>query len=226
MREVPLPSTGDDEADALSLTAALSEEIEREVRRAPEQWVWMHQRWKTRPLAALLCSVLALLSGGGCLPPQTDSTSSPSPQPRVALYGVRIESYRGSVRSMSGRAAQLLYERSSGEVEAAEVFSRFHRTSDASPAGTIQLRTPTLAGNLGTKQADARESIALQTDNGQFGRARNGHYDGVKMLAHGDGPVELWGPTFNLTAAWYAVDFTQDRIDFEGDVHAVSGEFR
>jgi KDO2-lipid IV(A) lauroyltransferase len=36
-------------ADALALTALFSSELERAIREAPEQWVWMHQRWKTRP---------------------------------------------------------------------------------------------------------------------------------------------------------------------------------
>ena len=48
-REVSFQPTGDREADVLNLTAQLSSEIERAVREAPEQWVWMHQRWKTRP---------------------------------------------------------------------------------------------------------------------------------------------------------------------------------
>ncbi|WP_407653813.1 lysophospholipid acyltransferase family protein [Archangium lipolyticum] len=49
MEEVPWQASGDREADALVLTAALSQRIEAAIRRAPEQWVWMHQRWKTRP---------------------------------------------------------------------------------------------------------------------------------------------------------------------------------
>ncbi len=49
MEELPLPPETDREAAALALTAALSERIEAAIRRAPEQWVWMHQRWKTRP---------------------------------------------------------------------------------------------------------------------------------------------------------------------------------
>jgi len=51
MEEVPLPTEQDREAAALALTAALSQRIEAAIRRAPEQWVWMHQRWKTRPEA-------------------------------------------------------------------------------------------------------------------------------------------------------------------------------
>jgi len=49
MEEVPWQAGEDREADALALTAALSQRIEAAIRRAPEQWVWMHQRWKTRP---------------------------------------------------------------------------------------------------------------------------------------------------------------------------------
>ncbi|MET0402762.1 MAG: lipid A biosynthesis acyltransferase, partial [Cystobacter sp.] len=49
MEEVAWVAGPDREADALGLTAALSERIEAAIRRAPEQWVWMHQRWKTRP---------------------------------------------------------------------------------------------------------------------------------------------------------------------------------
>ena len=43
------PSTGDREADALALTAAMSRAIEEAIRQTPHAWVWMHQRWKTRP---------------------------------------------------------------------------------------------------------------------------------------------------------------------------------
>ena len=41
--------TGDSEQDALVNTAAFTAAIERYVRRYPEQWLWMHRRWKTRP---------------------------------------------------------------------------------------------------------------------------------------------------------------------------------
>jgi KDO2-lipid IV(A) lauroyltransferase len=44
-----LVSTGDDEADAIANTAMFNRVIEDYVRQYPEQWLWVHRRWKTRP---------------------------------------------------------------------------------------------------------------------------------------------------------------------------------
>jgi KDO2-lipid IV(A) lauroyltransferase len=48
--ELPVVSTEDAEADAMANTAAFTRVIEEYVRRYPEQWLWMHRRWKTRPV--------------------------------------------------------------------------------------------------------------------------------------------------------------------------------
>lgn len=42
-------STGDRDRDILETTAAFTDEIERAIRRYPDQWMWIHRRWKTRP---------------------------------------------------------------------------------------------------------------------------------------------------------------------------------
>jgi len=42
----PLVLTRDD--DAVRLTEHYTRQIEEQIRRVPEQWVWMHQRWKRR----------------------------------------------------------------------------------------------------------------------------------------------------------------------------------
>jgi Kdo2-lipid IVA lauroyltransferase/acyltransferase len=44
-----LVRTGDDEADIIANTAAFNKAIEKYVVRYPEQWLWVHRRWKTRP---------------------------------------------------------------------------------------------------------------------------------------------------------------------------------
>jgi Kdo2-lipid IVA lauroyltransferase/acyltransferase len=46
---VELVRTGDDEADAVTNTALFNKIIEGYVRRYPDQWLWVHRRWKTRP---------------------------------------------------------------------------------------------------------------------------------------------------------------------------------
>lgn len=52
LARVPLPGSGDREADVRALTATLTAAIEGAIRQAPEAWVWMHARWKTRPEAS------------------------------------------------------------------------------------------------------------------------------------------------------------------------------
>lgn len=49
VQAVEPPSQERSEAAAVALTARLSELIERAIRQTPEQWVWMHRRWKTQP---------------------------------------------------------------------------------------------------------------------------------------------------------------------------------
>ena len=44
-----LVRTGNDEADALANTAMFTKEIERYATKYPDQWLWVHRRWKTRP---------------------------------------------------------------------------------------------------------------------------------------------------------------------------------
>jgi len=46
---VPLVRTGDADADVLANTQEFSKVIERFVRQYPDQWLWVHRRWKTRP---------------------------------------------------------------------------------------------------------------------------------------------------------------------------------
>ncbi len=46
---LPLVSTGDDEQDIVSNTQLFTSVIEAWIRRYPEQWLWVHRRWKTRP---------------------------------------------------------------------------------------------------------------------------------------------------------------------------------
>ncbi len=50
--ELPFAAGAPDrEAEAVRLTAACTARLEEAIRRHPTEWVWMHDRWKTRPSA-------------------------------------------------------------------------------------------------------------------------------------------------------------------------------
>jgi KDO2-lipid IV(A) lauroyltransferase len=41
--------TGEGEADVLAATQKCNDVLESWIRRYPDQWLWIHRRWKTRP---------------------------------------------------------------------------------------------------------------------------------------------------------------------------------
>jgi len=47
--EMPLVDTGDKEADIIANTQAYTKAIESFITDYPDQWFWMHRRWKTKP---------------------------------------------------------------------------------------------------------------------------------------------------------------------------------
>jgi KDO2-lipid IV(A) lauroyltransferase len=47
--QLQLVRSGDAKADVLANTAMFAAVTEQYVRRYPEQWLWVHRRWKTRP---------------------------------------------------------------------------------------------------------------------------------------------------------------------------------
>ena len=46
---LPLQQSGEKEEDLLVNTQQFTKVIESYIRRYPEQWIWMHERWKTQP---------------------------------------------------------------------------------------------------------------------------------------------------------------------------------
>ena len=47
--EIPMTVTGNEENDIRFNTQILTNFIEEKIRQHPDQWVWMHERWKTKP---------------------------------------------------------------------------------------------------------------------------------------------------------------------------------
>ncbi|HVZ80795.1 MAG TPA: lysophospholipid acyltransferase family protein [bacterium] len=48
-KAILVPAEGDKEKNVLEAVTDLTRTIEKYVREYPDQWVWMHDRWKTRP---------------------------------------------------------------------------------------------------------------------------------------------------------------------------------
>ena len=46
---VPVERSGNEDEDIRKLTARLTKVVEDYIRRYPDQWLWIHKRWKTRP---------------------------------------------------------------------------------------------------------------------------------------------------------------------------------
>jgi KDO2-lipid IV(A) lauroyltransferase len=47
--EIPMRITGNEDEDVVYNTQVLTNFIEEQIRKYPDQWVWMHERWKTQP---------------------------------------------------------------------------------------------------------------------------------------------------------------------------------
>ncbi|GAB4341547.1 MAG: lysophospholipid acyltransferase family protein [Flammeovirgaceae bacterium] len=48
-QEIPIVNTGNEQEDLVTNTQAMTNVLERFIRLYPEQWVWMHERWNTKP---------------------------------------------------------------------------------------------------------------------------------------------------------------------------------
>ena len=50
LEELEVINTGDREQDALVNTARFTRTVEEMIRQRPDEWFWVHRRWKTRPV--------------------------------------------------------------------------------------------------------------------------------------------------------------------------------
>ena len=49
IQPVDCESSGDFDRDVERITAEMTGMIETEIKKTPEQWLWLHRRWKTKP---------------------------------------------------------------------------------------------------------------------------------------------------------------------------------
>lgn len=68
--ELRLIRTGDKQKDVEENTALFTRVIESYIKRYPEQWLWFHKRWKTRPYCELPAEDPKQLPAGGQITPK------------------------------------------------------------------------------------------------------------------------------------------------------------
>src|SRR5207249_43317 len=89
----PVPTDGRrGRGEVMALTAKFTAEIEAQIRRAPAEWVWWHERWRRQPDGALDERRPARVHGAGALRRGAVRGSSPPRTPRSTRSGTRSSS--------------------------------------------------------------------------------------------------------------------------------------
>ncbi len=176
-----------------------------------------------RRLTTMLCALAWL----ACTPRRAPSEATP---PMATLTGIRFEYFQGSDLAAVGRAAQVTYERSTGDLTASDVLVRFPSRPDPGalrPAvGGMEVRAPVVVGNLFRKQAEGSRGVVMRTGSGIVARTEKAHIDGQSMKASGKDPVWVDGPSYSLTADSFQSSLQEQEFEFEGRVSSRFGRTR
>lgn|GEM_PF-3882402 len=158
----------------------------------------------------------------GCTPRRSEEAT---PRPMATLSGIRMRYFQGSELAASGSAAEVTYERSVGDFVASDVVLRFpsRREAPNSPGPAVrgmELRAPTVTGNLLHKQAEGSRGVVLRTGSGIVARTERAHLDGMSMKANGKDPVWVETPTQLLTAGGFQAQIGEEDFEFEPPVQS------
>jgi KDO2-lipid IV(A) lauroyltransferase len=101
------PASGDREADVRAVTEFHARALEGWVRRWPEQWLWTHRRWKTRPAASALAALalVGALSGGG--PAVTACAAGTASVPPVRVAAEARDTLRAGDSAFDGAGSSV-----------------------------------------------------------------------------------------------------------------------
>jgi KDO2-lipid IV(A) lauroyltransferase len=104
--ELRLQRTADAEADALANTALFAATTEAYIRRSPEQWLWLHRRWKTRPPGEPPIYTRRARNGVSSTPGTVDPTGAVGPTGAVRLTGTGESTVTGEPNSRMTLSAE------------------------------------------------------------------------------------------------------------------------
>lgn len=110
---LPPPETGDPAADVLALTAQHTALLESWIRAWPDQWLWTHRRWKTRPPArasgvhvpvGLVVGLLLALPGADVWGAEAERQDPPKPP---AVEAAILDSVRAGESVFDGAGSSV-----------------------------------------------------------------------------------------------------------------------
>lgn len=170
----------------------------------------MVRRWAT---------FLAVLGWLGCVPRRSPDEATPPPM--ATLTGIRLEYFRGGDLAAVGRAAEVTYERMTGDLTGSDVVVRISSREEPGslrPAvGGMELTAPTMVGNLWHKQAEGSRGVAIRTGAGVVASTQKARIEGLR--ARGNDPVHIEGPGYVLTADSFDASLEEGNFDFQGRVN-------
>ena len=165
--------------------------------------------------AAMLFGFLAWL---GCVPRRAPDEATPPPM--ATLSGIRLEYFRGKDLAAVGRAAEMTYERTTGDLAGSQVFVHIWSRPESGalrPAvGGMELSAPAMTGNLLRKQAEGSQGVVIQTGAGIVAHTARARVDG--MRASGKEQVRVDGPGYVLTADSFDASLEDGDFEFAGRV--------
>lgn len=163
-------------------------------------------------------TLLALLAWLGCVPRRAPDEATPPPM--ATLSGIRMEYFRGKDLAAVGRAAEVTYERTTGDLAGSQVLVRIWSRPEPGalrPAvGGMELSAPTMTGNLLRKQAEGSGGVVIQTGAGIVARTARARIEG--MRASGKDLVRVDGPGYVLTADAFDASLEDGDFEFAGRV--------
>ncbi len=174
-----------------------------------------------RPVMSRTAAALFLLGGIACGKAQAPAKEEKS-TPMVVLYGVRLQSFKGSELTTAARAARVSFERQGGAYDAQEVLIRFPQKGGASVPGAtvsgVEVRAPQLKGDVGTRVVEGEGGVTVRSASGMHGQTEAARFDGQLMQASGKHALHLETPGTSMDAVGFQFYFEEERFTFGGEV--------
>ncbi len=163
-------------------------------------------------------TLFALLAWLGCVPRRAPDEATP--RPIATLSGIRLEYFRGKELAAVGRASEVTYERTTGDLTGSEVFVRIWSRPEPGalrPAvGGMELSAPAMTGNLLRKLAEGSRGVVIQTGAGIVAHTERARIEG--MRASGKDAVRVESSGYVLTADSFDASLEEGDFEFAGRV--------